>query len=86
MPERIDSDELAFLRRVDEGLESGLTISEVADREGVAPGTITYRLARRGLRVETTARVVDRRSGQSLHDLLRSGIFVTDEAPLPVAA
>lgn len=85
MPEIVPQDELEFLRDVARLAREGKSLTETAELKGVAPGTITYRLMRRGLAWNTTADVVDRRTGETIDQLLDRGEIVVD-VPQPIAA
>lgn len=84
MPVTITREEVAFIREVERLSEQGLNNTEAAEQLGVAPGTITYRLNRFSLARQN--RIVDRRTGKTLDELLECGEFQLAEEPAPAEA
>lgn len=76
MPEVVTTEELEFLRDVDRLGREGVPLSDIARQKAVAPGTITYRLNKAGLRAQGTTHILDRRSGRTLPELIDAGEIV----------
>jgi len=86
MAETVSREDLEFLETTDRLLRDGLTIAQIAERQGCAPGTVTYRLHRHTLRVETLSWLADKRTGQTLAEMIAAGELLTDDEPAPEPA
>ena len=82
MPEIISRAEFEFLAEVDRLGATGVELQEIARSKGIAPSTITHRVNRRGLATSKQTRVVDRRTGRTLEELVADGeIVIAADAP-----
>ncbi|HEU4752224.1 MAG TPA: hypothetical protein VFU47_03875 [Armatimonadota bacterium] len=85
MAQRATTTDLEFLRRLDAWIARGLPAYSFAEQEGIAAGTITYRVRTYGLLCKRAVGLVDVRTGRSFQELLDAGEIVVAE-PAGVAA
>jgi hypothetical protein len=85
MPEILSRAEWEFLNEVDRLGSEGVPLNEIARRHGVAPATVSYRMNSHGLTASSSTRVVDRRTGRTLGEMLAAGEIVLED-PVPAEA
>jgi len=86
MPEILTREEFQFLAEVDRLGSEGVPLMEIARRHNIAPSTISHRVNRRGFATTTQTRIVDRRTGRTLEQLVSEGEIVIAEEPAAVPA
>jgi hypothetical protein len=81
MPELMSQEEFAFLADVDRLGAEGVELQEIAQQKGIHPSTITFRVNRRGLAARKFTRIIDRRTGRTLEQLVADGEIVVSDSP-----
>lgn len=79
MAVRLPSEEIEFLRRVEEYCRGGLTQPQMAQMERVPLTSLRLRLFRAGFHMRTTREMVRTGSGERLADLLAAGQVEVEE-------